>query len=349
MHIINVMFSRGLGGIEQSFVDYCEAVKSQGHKVSAIIHPKATIRAALLPLGINIINVKNLGPWDIFAKIYIKKILKQTRPDAIILHGNKALKLTKAAAESIAIPLIGVTHNYNIRRQIGLDAIFATTEDLKQAIITAGQKQNTVYKIPNMIRVTNQPAAKPFNTPPVIGTMGRFVKKKGFDTFLHAIAKLKQDGIAVKAILGGDGEEAATLKELSENLGITDIIEFRGWIKNKSELFDNIDIFCLPSLHEPFGIILLEAFMAGTPVITTNSEGPSEIATNNKHALVIAKGDCDAMAAAIRTLITNQPLANKLAQGAFETVKEYDIKSVGERIGGALEEIRTKNLGKNIS
>ncbi len=340
MHIINAMFSRCLGGIEQSFVDYCEAIKGQGHKVTAIIHPKAAIRAALLPLGVNIINVTNFGAWDIFAKIYLKKIFKQTRPDAIIAHGNRAVQLIKSPAQSLSIPLVGITHNYSISKQIGLDAIFATTEDLKQKVLSGGQSEDAVYNIPNMIRVTQtEPVGKPFHTPPVIGTMGRFVKKKGFDTFLHAIAKLKQDGIATKAIIGGDGEEATALKELSKSLGIDDIIEFRGWIKNKAEIFDNIDIFCLPSLHEPFGIILLEAFISGKPVITTNSEGPSEIATNNKDSLIVEKGDSDAMAAAIKTLITDQEFANKLAHKAFETVKNYDIKNVGERIGKALGEI----------
>jgi glycosyltransferase involved in cell wall biosynthesis len=343
MHIINAMFSRGLGGIEQSFIDYCEAIKGQGNKVTAIIHPDAAVRSKLQLLGINIINVKNCGPWDIFAKLYIKKILKQTRPDAVILHGNRALQLIKSTAQSISIPVVGVTHNYSLERQIGVDAVFATTEDLRKKIIQSGHAEKAVYIIPNMVKLPpKQNAAKPFHTPPVIGTMGRFVKKKGFDIFLQAIKKLKEEGIEVKAIIGGTGEEETALKELGKSLGVDDRVEFTGWVNNKIELFDNIDIFCLPSLHEPFGIILLEAFMSVTPVITTNSEGPSEIATDNKDSLIIQKGDNDALAKAIQTLISDQNFAHKLALEALETVKNYDMASVGKKINAALCEIVIK-------
>jgi hypothetical protein len=101
MHIVNAMFGKGLGGIEQALVDYCEALKMQGHKVSVIISKKAKIKAALLPLGVNILEVKNFAAWDIFAKIYIKKIMKQLAPDAVILHGNRAISLVSGAQRNV--------------------------------------------------------------------------------------------------------------------------------------------------------------------------------------------------------------------------------------------------------
>lgn len=340
MHIINAMFSRGLGGIEQSFVDYCEAIKGQGHKVTAIIHPNAEIRASLVKVGVNIVNVKNFGQWDVFARSYLKKMLKQAKADAIIAHGNRAVGLLKSPAKSIKCPLIGVTHNYSIKRLIGLDAVFATTNDLKNTVIAAGQNENTIFNIPNMIRLPDKlPEVRPFAKTPVIGTMGRFVKKKGFDNYLRMIAELKQRGVSIKAVIGGGGDEEAALKTLADSLDIGDIIIFKGWIKEKSELFDNIDIFCLPSLHEPFGIILLEAFAGGKAVITTNSEGPSEIATDGKDAIITTKGDYKAMADAVEKLLNDREKAAELANNALETVKKYSINEVGKRMCGALENI----------
>jgi glycosyltransferase involved in cell wall biosynthesis len=340
MHIINAMFSRGLGGIEQSFVDYSEAIKAQGHKVTAIIHPDAQIRPALVKVGVNIINVKNFGQWDIFAKIYLNKILKQTNPDAIIAHGNRAVELLKSPAKSVECPIIGVTHNYKLKRQIGLDAMFATTDDLKNELIKLGQTEETIYKVPNMIRLPNVSAkVTDFHPTPVIGTMGRFVKKKGFDTYLHAIAELKAHGIEFKAVIGGGGEQGLALKELADSLGINDNIKFLGWVTNKEQLFDNIDIFILPSLHEPFGIILLEAFMSGKPVITTASEGPSEIATNEQDALIVKKADSKAMAEAVIKLIKDPDMAKNLAKNGLKTVINYDLNAVGTKICDALLDI----------
>jgi len=340
MHIINAMFSRGLGGIEQSFVDYSEAIKGQGHKVTAIIHPDAEIRSALVKVGVNIINVKNFGHWDVFAKSYLKKILKQTKPDVIIAHGNRAVGLLRFSAKSVSCPIVGVTHNYKLKRQIGLDAMFATTDDLKNELIKLGQAKESIYKVPNMIRLPEIEAeVKDFHNPPVIGTMGRFVKKKGFDTYLRAIAELKERGVEFKAVIGGGGDEEKALKELAESLGINDKINFMGWIKNKEELFDNIDIFTLPSLHEPFGIILLEAFMSGKPVVTTDSEGPSEIATHEEDVLMVEKADSGAMADAIMQLINDEDLAKKIAVNGLETVKNYDLDAVGKKMCDALKNI----------
>jgi glycosyltransferase involved in cell wall biosynthesis len=340
MHIINAMFSCELGGIEQSFVDYCVAIKNQKHKVTAIIHPDAKIRPYLVNVGVNIVNVKNIGEWDPFAKNYLKKILKQTKPDAIIAHGKRATELMKYPAKSVACPLISVTHNYKIKKQIGLDAIFATTEDLKQRILKAGQREESIYRIPNMIKLPqNVPLAKQFHNPPIIGAMGRFVKKKGFDNFINAIHILKQQGVQLQAMIGGCGEENDALVDLVQSLGLNETIKFSGWVDNKEQFFENIDIFCLPSLHEPFGIILLEAFMSGKAVITTDAEGPSEIATSGKDALIVPKADSEKMAAAIKKLIENEELAHNLAQEGFNTVKSYSIENIGVKINVALEEI----------
>jgi glycosyltransferase involved in cell wall biosynthesis len=333
MHIINAMFSCGLGGIEQSFIDYSEAIVAQGHKVSVIIHPKAQIKSHLIGSGINILNVNNLGPWDACAKSYLKKILRQCNADIIIAHGNRAASLLKDSAKSVNCPIIGVTHNYKLYKQIGFDAMFATTLDLKKELIKLGQKEETIFIIPNMIKeVSLQNKEIAYHKPPVIGTMGRFVKKKGFENYLKSLAILKKKHIDFKAVIGGSGEEEKLLIELSKNLDINDKLEFTGWIGNKKDFFDSIDIFVLPSIHEPFGIILLEAFIHGKPVITTNCEGPSEIATHNFDALIVEKENPNKLADALIELIKNEQHAALLAKNAKSTVKTYDMDIVGHNI-----------------
>jgi len=341
MHIVNAMFSKGLGGIEQALVDYSEALKIQGHKVSVIISPKAKIKAALLPIGVNIIEVKNFAAWDFFAKAYIKKIMKQLAPDAVIAHGNRAISLT---GRSNNFPIIGVTHNYSIKHLIGLDAILATTNDLRANVISGGQPENSVYKLPNMVRAVSGSSQSSDNSdksprPITIGTMGRFVKKKGFDVFIRAIADLKARGLEFKALIGGGGEEEENLKKLASDLGIGESLEFIGWVNNKAQFFDNIDIFCLPSLHEPFGIILLEAFAYKKPVVAADSEGPSEIISNNEDALLVPKGDAKSMADAILRLCDDTELAKKISQNAFAKAEGYDIKHFAASLSDVLSKI----------
>lgn len=335
------MFSKGLGGIEQALVDYCEALKMEGHKVTAIISPEAKIKTALLPLGINIIEVRNFAAWDFFAKAYLKKIMLQLVPDAAILHGNRAISLISGIKN---IPLIGVTHNYSIKHLIGLNAILATTNDLKAKVIAAGQAESRVYKLPNMVRARTitTPTSKRETQQLIIGTMGRFVKKKGFDIFIRTIADLKERGLNFKAVIGGGGEEELSLKNLVKELAVENNIEFIGWVNNKEQFFANIDIFCLPSLHEPFGIILLEAFSHKKPIVVSDSEGPSEIVSNNIDAILVPKGDSKAMADSIMRLVNNPELTATIAQNGFAKASTYDIKHFAVALSEAVVKIKNQ-------
>ncbi|MDA0781532.1 MAG: glycosyltransferase family 4 protein [Rickettsiales bacterium] len=340
MHVVNAMFSRGLGGIEQAFIDYCTCLKNQGCKVTAIIHPNAQVRPALVGLQVNIVNVKNKGIFDFLAKSYLKKILKQIKPDVIIVHGNRAAILLRSPAQKLKLPIVGVTHNYSLKRQIGFSAMFATTEDLKSTLISMGQKEDTIYKIPNMIKMpSSEVAISEFKVPVVIGTMGRFVQKKGFDFFVRSLSELKDRAVDFKAVIGGTGEEEPILKKLVKDLHLDDRVQFLGWVENKSKFFNNIDIFVLPSIHEPFGIILLEAFARGKAVITTDSEGPAEIATQKKDAIIVEKGDSRMIASAVEKLLNDRALARKLAENAYKTAQKYESEVIGRKILEALIKI----------
>ncbi len=246
---------------------------------------------------------------------------------------------------------MGVTHNYSLGRLLKLNALFALTGDLKHHALKADFPATKIYEVPNMLSGVilsvseESPAAG--DTPPlaqddtpVIGAMGRFVKKKGFDDWLRALAELQSRNIAFKAVLGGSGEEETNLKQLAEELHLTNKVHFSGWVEDKTSFFASVDIFCLPSLHEPFGIVLLEAMASGIPSITTATEGPSEIATDRINALLVPKNNPAAMADALATLLRDKPLANQLAQGGIETIRaRYTMEKVSATIEESLVEI----------
>lgn len=346
MHIVCVMFSRGLGGMEQSLLDYCSALSAQGHKVTAFIHPGAMIETPLNRLveesdDISIECLRNFGQWDFLAANRFRKMLRKIHPDAVITFGNRAVSLAKHAAKGIA-PVIARTPNYSVKRLIGLEGIFHTTKHLREHISSLGHPEESLYHIPNMIAIPDDHkfSFKKYGKPPVIGTMGRFVKKKGMAEFLHALDHLNEKGVKFKAVIGGEGEEEKHLRRLVKALDLADKVEFIGWVDDKDKFFREIDIFCLPSLLEPFGIVLLEAFLHGKPVVTTNTEGPSEIAMDEHDALIVPKGNTHAMADALKELVMNQKKAEVLAINALKTIKKrYDTKVVGEQMHSALEKI----------
>lgn len=339
MHIANIMLSRGLGGIEQCAVDYAEALSRQNIHVTNIISKGAKIRTAFTAFPSTTIEIRQYGAWDGYAKRFLFYLLSRVKPDAIIAHGNRALHLAKKC-RSLA-PLVGITHNESVAALVHADAVLALTHHLKHLLIRHHVIPQRIYRFANMVRVPGAfPSRPPYHHPPVIGTMGRMVKKKGFDTFLASLAVLKQKQIPFQAIIAGDGEEKAHLMHYAATLGLHNEVTFPGWVKDKGAFFQGIDLFCLPSHHEPFGIILLEAFAHGVPVVVTDAEGPAEIITPATHALMVPRHGPAAMAEAMATLLANPTLAHTLATQAFALVQSgYDLKNQGKQLHLLLADI----------
>ncbi|MGE3714501.1 MAG: glycosyltransferase, partial [Alphaproteobacteria bacterium] len=259
MHIVNIMFSRCGGGIEQAFVDYCVGLSERGHTVTAVVYPGSVAEGLLKDTGADVAieQIRNFSEWDIFAAARLKKLLLKLAPDCVIAHANRAYSLSKKAIKG-RIPLIAVAQNYSTRRFSDADAVFTTTHDLMSHLAQQGISESKIFHIPNMIRCRELPHREMRHDPPVIGTMGRFVAKKGFDTYIAALKILNDRGHEFRAILGGSGELEAALKSQAHNAGLMQVLSFPGWVEDKKSFYTKIDIFCLPSLHEPFGIVLLE-------------------------------------------------------------------------------------------
>jgi glycosyltransferase involved in cell wall biosynthesis len=339
MHIVNLMFSRGSGGIEQAFVDYCQGLSARGHRITAIAQPGAAVLPELAALGVEVITLRNRNMWDPFARFRLRRIMRRLAPDVVIGHGIRAFTLGRSATNGIC-PMVGVTHNYSTRRLQSADAVFAITRALRERVISQWVEASHVYAVPNMVRVGALPARPARRTPPVIGTMGRFVHKKGFHVFIDALAILRQRGLAFTAVIGGQGDEEKALRALAEEKQLGDSLRFIGWVGDKARFFSEIDLFCLPSLHEPFGIVLLEAFAHGVPVVSTNSEGPTDIIAPEKDALLVEKDNALALADALERLLRDEEQARALALLAYQKVVEkYDMQAVCAQIEAALSEV----------
>ena len=89
------MFGKGLGGIEQAFLDYTEALANLGHEVMCVVRPNAKIIPWVeklqqeYPGKIIIRKVPHFNKWDLFAKFSLSRILKKYFPDVVICHGNR--------------------------------------------------------------------------------------------------------------------------------------------------------------------------------------------------------------------------------------------------------------------
>jgi glycosyltransferase involved in cell wall biosynthesis len=322
--------------LEQALLDYAVALTRCGHEVHTVIHPNAALRPALEARGATLHGLPHAGAWDPLAAARLRQLVRQLRPDISIAHGNRAVSLLRLAG---AAPVGAVLANYKIKCT-GIAGAFCPTLDLRRHAIEQGVPPPRAYHVPYMVDVPPVPPQRSWRTPPVIGTMGRFVGKKGFDVFIDALARLQSNGTAFRAILAGDGPERAALESLAAKRGLGELLSFPGWVTDKPAFFADIDVFCLPSHHEPFGIVLIEAMAHGLPIAATDSEGPTEILHDGTDGMIVKRGDVVGLAEVLEALIADRDRAETLAANAYRHVlATYDVPRVGARLDLAVREV----------
>jgi glycosyltransferase involved in cell wall biosynthesis len=269
-------------------------------------------------------------------------LLREFRATHVLCHGNKALKLATHTAVRAGLPgckVVAVTHNYSLKHIRRVDHVLALTGDLARAARDAGVGAGQLTRIGNLVRVPAKlPSARSaWRDPPVIGSMGRFVAKKGFEVFIEALALLAAQGSDFRAVLGGSGEEERVLKDLAASRGLDGRLQFAGWVDDRQAFYDGIDIAVVPSHHEPFGIVVLEAMAQGLPVVSTASEGPSEILADGQGGQLVPLRDPQALADALAALLADPVAARQRGSAAHGlALRTWDIRPAADRLVAAL-------------
>ncbi|MGR8948274.1 MAG: glycosyltransferase [Gammaproteobacteria bacterium] len=327
MKILQVMLAKGFGGAERSFVDISDELVARGHEVTAVCEARGEARK--LVKKARVIPVKVRGHWDPFARLAMTRILKKEAPDVVHAHLARAAKIAGRSAHALHIPSVVKTHNYvDLKYYRFVSHLVPTTIDQENYLRSNGVEAERLTRIPNFTSLPPATAARNIERgqPVRLVAVGRFVRKKGFDLLINAIARLPKR-IKVSLKLVGDGEQRAALERLAHELSVEDCIEFTGWSSNIQPHLDAADIFVLPSRDEPFGIVCLEAMARGVPIVATNTQGPREI-LNTNNACVIEKDNIDALVEGIVDAVSDPEKTRRRAQSALDQCQEFYSKEV---------------------
>jgi glycosyltransferase involved in cell wall biosynthesis len=134
----------------------------------------------------------------------------------------------------------------------------------------------------------------------VIISVGRLNEQKDFPTLIKAFKIVYKKSQNARLIIAGEGSERHHLMQLIKELNLDDIVSLPGFLQNPFSYMHRSQVFVLPSLHEGFGNVLVEAMACGCPVVSTDCpSGPREILKDGEYGHLVPVGDAAAMAAAI--------------------------------------------------
>lgn len=356
MKVLLVLSRKKLGGTEQVCVDYARLLSARGHDVVICLHPKSDTRGRVRDQGLDEVRVVasrvaagRHGHHNPLKWIKALTLVTGESTDVVVMLTSHAFPLFSRVARG-RCPIVAYHESYLFDWSLTADAAICLTQGmvdrLRQVQISRGRglADRPIYCVPNPLSIPiaqSRPVTRdPIDRPVTIGALGRMVRTKGFHVLLRAASLLEEHGVPFRLVLGGDGPELPSLQHLSNELGLMGRVDFPGWITDREKFFDQIDMFCLSSFRETFGLVVTEAMARGCPVIVSDAEGPSSIIDNGVNGLVVEKGAVNTLAAALYRLIKDPLLAAKLAMSAQTSVKQnFGDNVVGDRLEATLETV----------
>lgn len=158
--------------------------------------------------------------------------------------------------------------------------------------------------------------------------VARLVKIKGLEYLIHSVPDVIKE-VNAKFIILGEGENEGYLKKLSHRLGMDKSVIFCGSISNRELVtyYHEADLFVLPSLHESFGLVFLEAMACGLPIVSTDVGAIPEVVGDA--GILVRPKDATALSKAILKILKNEGRRKELTQNGKRRVEEFTIEKQG--------------------
>jgi glycosyltransferase involved in cell wall biosynthesis len=185
---------------------------------------------------------------------------------------------------------------------------------------------------------------QPSWTPPrgrrVILFVGRLIRQKGVYELLDAVEQLTQD-LDYHVLIAGEGPEEGRLRARTRALGLANRVSFTGYLDRATLAFAyaRADVLACPSWSEGFPTVVAEAMHAGLPIVTTREGGMDDHLIERQHALLVPVQNPDALADALRQLLTDERLRRDMSARNKAKIQEFSPDLVATEYLSVLREV----------
>jgi glycosyltransferase involved in cell wall biosynthesis len=323
MRVLHVMAGSQVGGAEAFFERLVLKTHQRGKvEQRALIRHYPARTALLMQEGVPVTTAPFMGWWDLTTHLRLRALIREFKPDIIMAWMGRAASFLPAKTTAVKLGRLG--GYYAMKRFHYCDHLIGNTPDIVAKLIKGGWPEVKVSYVPNFVSVTPAPAADRalYQTPtdvPLVLALGRYHPVKGFDMLLEALSKIPDAWLW----LVGEGAEAQALKEQATALGIVERVRFLPWQHDPSPLYAAANVVVCASRHEPLGNVILEAWAAGTPIISTPVEGPSFLIAQGKTGWLSHDVSSAAIAVCLNEVLADKESAMKVAQAGQDYYQEH--------------------------
>ena len=280
-------------------------------------------------------------------------INKESGFDVIHAHDWLVTYAAKSLKNAYDIPIVATIHATEAGRNSGIhdetqryinDTEWLLTYEATEVIVNSNYMKNEIQRlfglpfdkinvIPNGINLSNFTGIErdydfrrqyAMDNEKIILYVGRLVYEKGVQHLIAAMPKILSNYNDAKLIIAGRGGMMDELRAEASNLGLNDKIYFTGYLNSKQvqKMYKCADVAVFPSTYEPFGIVALEAMLAGVPTVVSDVGGLDEIVTHGVDGMKSYAGNANSIADSVTALLYDHQLATNVSKKAKQKVKD---------------------------
>ncbi len=280
-------------------------------------------------------------------------INKESGFDVIHAHDWLVTYAAKSLKNAYDIPIVATIHATEAGRNSGIhddtqryinDTEWLLTYEATEVIVNSNFMKNDLQRlfglpydkinvIPNGINLNNFTGIErdyefrrqyAMDNEKIILYVGRLVYEKGIQHLIAAMPKILSNYHDAKLVIAGKGGMIDELKAETSSLGLDNKVYFTGYMDSKKvqKMYKCADVAVFPSTYEPFGIVALEAMLAGVPTVVSDVGGLDEIVTHGVDGMKSYAGNSNSIADSVTALLYDHQLATNISKKARQKVKE---------------------------
>ena len=357
LHVITV-FDRG--GAENHLADLIRHQRDYGMEVTlAFLRGHGSLGSTVQSLGVKVQPLALCFYGDPRPLVRLRRLIKRGAFDLIHAHlppGELYARLALLGVDARRVPMLITKHNderfYDGPGQRAMcrwvarraSAVIAISDAVHRYMAGEGIDSKKLRTIHYGMDATPFAEARDelrtavrrrWGVTPdelVIGFAGRFVPQKSIDTLLRGFAFfVKQLTARARLALVGQGPLEASLRRLAHELGIADRIIWAGFHDDMRGVMRAFDIFAITSVHEGFGLVLLEAMASARPVVATRAGAIPEILADGETGLLAPPLDARAISAALEKMIDPELRARFGEAARARVIREFTLKKMWQQ------------------
>jgi phosphatidyl-myo-inositol alpha-mannosyltransferase len=340
------------GGVQAHVRDLAEQLIRLGHYVSVLapgdedapgLAPYVVMAGKAVPIPYNG-SVARLQ-FGIVSAARVRRWLRDGAFDVVHVHEPAPPSLSLLTCMIHDGPMVATFHAATARSRFL--AMFDTVlqpflEKLAGRIAVSAAARNVIVEhlgadavvIPNGVEVSHFRQARPFDAYPrpggTVGFIGRYDEpRKGMDVLVGAVERLSSERPDLQVVVAGRGDAEEFRGRLPA--GLAPRFRLLGQVSepDKARMLRSVDVYCAPNTgQESFGVILLEAMAARTPIVASDIDAFRRVLAGGVAGQLFATGDANALAGALSGLLDDRGRRDALVVAGEETVAPYDWRVV---------------------